>query len=121
MPDTPSHPANVTGTSFTKWLAGRPVFGHPVTEQTALAMEEAWLAGREQAGIPPPTPADLRIRTGISQPPPEPIPVPLVRRSVPDRLRYFAEQLRSGTHWSFVSVALDAMAEELDAPGTGEH
>jgi len=45
-------------------------------------------------------------------------PVPLVRRSVPDRLRYLAEQLRSGTDPGLVWVALDVMAEELDLDGT---
>jgi hypothetical protein len=44
-----------------------------------------------------------------------PAAVRLTRRSLPDRLRYLAGQLRQGTHWSAVAVALDTTADELEA------
>jgi hypothetical protein len=55
------HPANLTGLSFGEWLASRPM-GRAVHEETAKAMEMAWYAGRQQAGIPRPTPEEIRIR-----------------------------------------------------------
>lgn len=44
-------------------------------------------------------------------------PVRLTRRSLPDRLRYFAAQLRQGTNPDVIAAALDATAVELDADG----
>jgi hypothetical protein len=63
-PEAEGRLANLTGLSFGEWLASRPL-GHAVHEETAKAMEMAWYAGREQAGIPRPTPEDIRARLGL--------------------------------------------------------
>ena len=43
----------------------------------------------------------------------------LEKRTVPDRLRYLAEKLRQGSqHRAAVTVALDAMADEMSEPVT---